>query len=367
MRATIRLPHESGVEAFLPPFVFSHLRPGCSVQRFGTTDADFDAACRLGARNDLAILEGSYDTLVQDAFRDLPSTERRLQTMARTPGGVALLFSEDLPVGLDASPRVPGADQLYCIPPEWYHRHYLLPVAGFADLQLRWLHATKGMPIPLLGKIKVHFGVFVPDRSLVRAFGVVVSDLRRHGIDDFSHKVVCDTFAGSGVFGLLAARFGARVVHFVDKDPQAIHCVAENVSRLQPVFRAGMHPAFRASLHVTDVFPEEATFDTVIANPPWKSSGVPAPRSHQHRDPGRQILQRFFQQLRRRLRPGGAAYLFYELAGRADIRRLSWGFSVEEYPVPAAGPPRLLFRLRPLTPSSRERETHDDPGEKLLH
>lgn len=335
----IIFPYNGGVKAFLPLHLAELFHPNQSLLRFNTSTRDFELACQAAEDGQFAILRGSYQTLLNESLQEIEGNLGKLKYLAQLSHRVAVLCHADRAIELNGAPPVIGADKLFIIPPNWYYRYYLLSVGKLSDLQLRYLYATQGLEVPLLRlPLIVNMGVFVPDLSLMHTFLDVTSLLQSKGINDFSNKIVCDTFSGSGVFGLLGGFLGARLVHFVDIDALASECVSTNIRRFRP--------RFYTSVHVADIFPEHLRAETIIANPPWKDVHRRREMGLQFQDPDRVILRRFFFRLRKHLQPKGVVYLFYEKAGKQQVYDLAHNFSIEEFPVKVLGTPRLLFRLQ---------------------
>jgi 16S rRNA (guanine966-N2)-methyltransferase len=102
---------------------------------------------------------------------------------------------------------------------------------------------------------------------------------------------VLDLFAGSGALGIEALSRGASRVLFVESDPRACDCIAENLRKTR----------LAGSVKKSDVFdflkqpPAPARADIVLADPPYsKSPGAPdfaaqlvcSPHLPQHVAPG---------------------------------------------------------------------------------
>ena len=75
-------------------------------------------------------------------------------------------------------------------------------------------------------------------------------------------KVVADLGCGTGIFGIGALLLGARHVHFVEVDEDALHTLKENL-------KAHAFPHSTYSLHHTDVSHFGQRVDTIFMNPPF--------------------------------------------------------------------------------------------------
>lgn len=345
-KQTIELACRGGIEAFLPLHLREIVNRKVLPTWSGTTSTEFELACQRGERGDLVLLKGTYETLIRSSFSNCESSEELLRAMMTTPRCVAVLCSLETLIELDGAPSISTIRRSSIVPTDWLERYYLLSLAGFADLELRRLYEEQGIHIPMLSKrLMVRFGVFVPDLSLVRVFLRAVDQLKKQGEDDFSSKSVCDTFAGSGVFGFLAADLGAKSVHFVDIDNLANSCISGNILEL--------NPDCETSIHHADIFPgSRILLDTVVANPPWKDVYRVREYSHQFIDPERRILKRFFERVNDYLADDGAIYLFYETSGRHLVYQHSGGnFDIQEFEADVKGAARRLFRLKRKAPN----------------
>jgi 16S rRNA G966 N2-methylase RsmD len=331
-----------GIRAYVPLSLVDYIDYDRPPVWFSVGE-EYTHACEAAIGGTLALLRGNYQDLLENHFQGLDHLDR-LWAIRRSPTRVALLCTRDNILDMEGAPHVLGANHPDIIPPNWYKRYYILPLRRFADLRLHSFLAYLGIRIPNLPEpLLILSGVFIPDRGLVRAFLGVVRELRSQGIDDFSSKLVCDTFSGSGVFGFLGCSLGAKRVHFVDIDNRANECISRNIRRLAP--------SCGTSVHQADIFPSDnLQVDTVLANAPWKDI-YRQEMEHHFCDRGRATIDRFFSLVRGRLRSGGTIYLFYGLDGRDHIYNLATGFRIREYSVETASGARCcLFRLQRTEP-----------------
>jgi putative methylase len=82
---------------------------------------------------------------------------------------------------------------------------------------------------------------------------------------DIKGKIVADLGAGNGIFGIACILLQAKQVHFVDKDPECITLIKENLDllKLTPTQEK------RVLLHNIDISLFKEKVDTVLENPPF--------------------------------------------------------------------------------------------------
>jgi methylase of polypeptide subunit release factors len=118
-----------------------------------------------------------------------------------------------------------------------------------------------------------------------------------------AEELVLDMFAGSGVFGIIAALHGARAVT-VDNAPVAVACARENAER------NGV--ADRVEVREGDLWSGvqgAERFDVIVANPPLLPGEATAGLSAAIYDPGSRCTLDFIRGLHSHLKPGGRCYL----------------------------------------------------------
>jgi len=139
-------------------------------------------------------------------------------------------------------------------------------------------------------------GVFCP--TLTNA-----SPLLLKAIDFKSDERVLDVFAGSGVFGIIAALHGADVVT-VDIAAEAVACTTVNASL------NGVSDKVDARLGtMQDCIDGNETFDLIIANPPLLPGEPSDALSAALFDPGLQATIDFIRSLPAHLAKNGRCYL----------------------------------------------------------
>ncbi|HEY7760825.1 MAG TPA: 16S rRNA (guanine(966)-N(2))-methyltransferase RsmD [Burkholderiales bacterium] len=105
---------------------------------------------------------------------------------------------------------------------------------------------------------------------------------------DLTGRVCLDLFAGSGVLGLEAASRGAREVVMVERDPQALRALQDNVRMLQA---AAVRLVRADALEFIKL--DTRTYDVVFLDPPYAMGG-------------RELL---LERVRGRVAPGGMVYV----------------------------------------------------------
>lgn len=178
---------------------------------------------------------------------------------------------------------------------------------------------------------------------------------------------VLDMFTGSGALALSAARLGARSVTAVDISRRALATVRLNARRNRVSVRT----------HRSDLFASlgEATFDLILANPPYYPGEPKLPRRGIARawdggERGRVLIDALCAQVPPRLRPGGTMLLVHAtFNGEAEtVQRLEdGGLSVEVVhrhvgPFGAVGRARVLQLRREGSSAT----SHGDDEEETI-
>ena len=120
---------------------------------------------------------------------------------------------------------------------------------------------------------------------------------------------VLDMFTGSGVLSVAAGRLGARSVTAVDLSLRALGTTWFNARRNRAAVRVRRSNLFAA-------LKESATFDLILANPPYYPGAAQLARRGTARavdggPAGRALIDAFCRQAPRRLRPGGSILLVH--------------------------------------------------------
>lgn len=148
---------------------------------------------------------------------------------------------------------------------------------------------------------------------------------------------VLEPFAGSGAFGLMALKLGARHVDFVDVNPRA--CVFQRENAVRNGFAPDRYTCHLAS--ITD-YASSQPYDTVLANPPFVPTppGVPGTLTSAGGPEGSDLAEALFVRLGELLRPEGEAFVYLmQLASPAG-------------PLVATGRPELVTeRTATFTPT----------------
>jgi methylase of polypeptide subunit release factors len=147
-----------------------------------------------------------------------------------------------------------------------------------------------------IASLIIEKGVFCPTLTNV-------SSLLLSAIDFKAGESVLDVFSGSGVFGIIAALHGSKVVT-VDISKKAVNCTRTNI-RLNRV--DGKVDARLGT--VRDCIVLEETFDLIIANPPLLPGNPSDSITASIFDPGLQATIDFVTFLPLHLAKGGRCYL----------------------------------------------------------
>lgn len=149
-------------------------------------------------------------------------------------------------------------------------------------------------------------GVFVPTPVSPLLGRAVLEEVQA------SDKVL-DVGTGSGVNAILAAS-KARNVVAVDINPASIICAEQNARR------NGVQS--RISFLVSDLFNNvSGRFDLIIFDPPFRWFKPTSVEERARTDENYTTLTTFFQQAKRRLRPGGRILLFFGTSGDINYVR----------------------------------------------
>jgi methylase of polypeptide subunit release factors len=167
----------------------------------------------------------------------------------------------------------------------------------------------KGVEIPALAaRIHPHYGVFSPIRGeyLDLVATAPLTQLASRGL-------AFDIGTGTGVLAALLIKRGIDHVIATDRDPRALCCARENLTRL------GVDQ--RVDLVDVDLFPPGRA-PLIVCNPPWLPGQPSAGLEHAIYDPGSQMLRGFLNGLGAHLEPGGEGWLILsDLAEHLGLRR----------------------------------------------
>lgn len=187
------------------------------------------------------------------------------------------------------------------------------PLEGTALVSLRELLGVvgasewrkKGLVIPALGsRIYPHYGVFSPIR------GEYVDLVAKEPLP--SCTVAFDIGTGTGVLAAVLAHRGIPRVIATDRDPRALACARDNLSRLGltervEVLQANLFPSSKAHL--------------VVCNPPWVPARPTSPIEQSVYDLESQMLYGFVGGLAAHLEPRGEGWLLLsDLAEHLQLR-----------------------------------------------
>lgn len=163
----------------------------------------------------------------------------------------------------------------------------------------------KGIEIPALaGRIYPHYGVFSPIRQ--DYVELVAKELLP------SCAIAFDIGTGTGVLAAVLAHRGISRVVATDRDPRALACARDNLSRL------GL--ADRVAVRQADLFPPSKA-QLVVCNPPWIPARATSPIEHGIYDPESRMLHGFINGLAAHLEPSGEGWLLLsDLAEHLQLR-----------------------------------------------
>ena len=174
---------------------------------------------------------------------------------------------------------------------------------------------TKGVEVPALGaRIHPHYGVFAPTRGEYVDL-VATASLPPVLLRTLSRGVAFDIGTGTGVLAALLAERGVAHVVATERDPRALACARDNITRLKfdaqvAVRQADLYPDGRAAL--------------VVCNPPWIPARPVSTLEHAVYDPESSMLRGFLSGLDAHLEPGGEGWLLLsDLAELLGLRTRS--------------------------------------------
>ncbi len=222
---------------------------------------------------------------------------------ARTLGMLLLPFADDYRLPLRRAPDVAQACS------EAYGQARGPFVASLRELLgLIGAHEWRrqGVEVVALGaRIHPHYGVFAPVR------GEYVDLVAAAPLPD-GCKLAFDIGAGTGVLAAVLATRGVDRVVATDRDPRALACARENITRL------GL--AERVDVIAADLFPPGRA-SLVVCNPPWLPGRAGTPLERAVYDPDSRMLTGFIRGLADHLQPGGEGWLILsDLAEHLGLR-----------------------------------------------
>jgi len=222
---------------------------------------------------------------------------------ARTLGMLLLPFENEYRIPLRRAPDVAEA----CIEAHG-------PAAGPFVASLRELLGLigahewrkKGVDVPALGaRIHPHYGVFAPVR------GEYV-DLVAKAPLPAGCTLAFDVGTGTGVLAAILARRGIERIVATDRDPRALACAGDNLSRL------GLTAC--VELMAADLFPPGRA-PLVVCNPPWLPGRAGTSLERAVYDPDSRMLMGFIAGLADHLEAGGEGWLILsDLAEHLGLR-----------------------------------------------
>lgn len=167
----------------------------------------------------------------------------------------------------------------------------------------------RGIAVPAAGgRIHPHYGVFSPTRA------EYVDLVAQAPLPPAAHAraTAFDLGTGTGVLAAVLARRGLHRVVATDRDPRALACARENLSRL------GW--ADRVEVVAADPYPEGRAA-LIVCNPPWLPARPVSSLEHAVYDPDSRMLRSVLSGLAAHLEPGGEGWLVLsDLAERLGLR-----------------------------------------------
>ena len=221
---------------------------------------------------------------------------------ARTLGMLLLYFDSDYRIDLPRAPDVRQACAEAYGPADGPFVSSLRELLGIIGAH-EW--RKKGIAIHAVGgRIHPHYGVFAPVRT---EYIQLVNDAPLP-----TSTLAFDIGTGTGVLAAMLVRRGVEKIIATDRDPRALACARENLSRLGyaervEVIEADLFPAGRAPL--------------IVCNPPWVPARPSSPLEHAVYDPDSRMLRGFLARLAAHLEPGGEGWLLLsDLAEHLGLR-----------------------------------------------
>jgi methylase of polypeptide subunit release factors len=236
---------------------------------------------------------------ISDAFNQhrLAQAQR-----ARILGMLIIKFEDDYRIDLRRAPDVRLACEEAYGPADEPFVASLRELLGIIGAH-EW--RKKGMAIPAVGgRVHPHYGVFAPVRT---EYIQLVNDAPLP-----TSTLAFDIGTGTGVLAAVLARRDVEKIIATDRDPRALACARENLTRLGyaervEVIEADLFPAGRAPL--------------IVCNPPWVPARPSSPLEHAVYDPDSRMLRGFLAGLAAHLEPGGEGWLLLsDLAEHLGLR-----------------------------------------------
>jgi SAM-dependent methyltransferase len=266
------------------------------------------------ARQMLRALTSRVDRQLRKAKSPMPASpaeafhlyRQTRSQRARTLGALLVPLEEDYGIPLRRAPDIRQA----CVEaygpgegPSVTSLRGLLGVIGAHQWRLRGIEVAA-----IGGRIHPHYGVFAPIRSeyvdLVATAPLPVLNS--------SSSLAFDIGTGTGVLAAVLARRGIMCVVASDRDPRALACARENLTRLGLVDQVQVVQA--------DLFPEGRAA-LAVCNPPWVPARPSSPIERGIYDPESRMLRGFLSALPAHLEPGGEGWVILsDLAEHLGLR-----------------------------------------------
>lgn len=256
--------------------------------------------------------KAARSTKVAASLRDAFNLHRQAQAQrARTLGMVLIPLNADFTIPLRRAPDVaaacvaawgaPERNNSGTSPDSVVSLREILGVIGAYEWR------RKGVAIAALGdRIHPHYGVFAPIRSEYVDLVATVN------LPAPAPLLAFDIGTGTGVLAAVLAKRGIARVVATDRDPRALACARDNLTRMQ------LHD--HVDVIDADLFPEGRA-PLIVCNPPWLPARPSSPLEHAVYDPDSRMLRGFLDGLAAHLEPQGEGWLILsDLAEHLELR-----------------------------------------------
>lgn len=231
---------------------------------------------------------------------------RRQRSVYHRASNSLLVPVEGNRVSLRKAPEIGWLSELYPDAGDFF-----LPFPQVQGLNSAWQWYRKGIRFPVLDhRVYPYYGVYFPTRY----DHLILFDkwLEKY---QGGHSLAMDMGTGCGVLSFQLLRHGFEKVHAGDVQPNAV------ISTFKDAQRSGVDD--RLTVHRSDLFHawsevSSPSADLVVFNPPW----LPAREEVKGLDQAiyyeSTLFDRFFEQARQHLKPGGKVVVLFSNISRKD-------------------------------------------------